>query len=259
MKAWSLHSFDVGGLSSRVARHCAAPASSLARAWTPKGIGGSTVRGQLPDADDTAVGLLVLGRRGYAVDAKALRAYRAGDCYATYAHEAQASTSTNLHVLEALDALPDAAGFDRGAVVRWLLDRREAGSHWRDKWHVSRFYATALAIAVLGRSEAAELRRSIRWVLDAQREDGSWGDLGGTQDETAMCLLGLLIARDGGLLAGRDERALHRAFRYLLERRDAADDHPELWLAKVLYAPLPVIRAVILSALWRYLQTFAHA
>nr|BFE77696.1 hypothetical protein GCM10020093_002970 [Planobispora longispora] len=132
-------------------------------------------------------------------------------------------------------------------LAAWIRDRQEADGSWRDRWHVSPYYATAccaIALHEFGGEESADaVDRAAAWVLGGQRPDGSWGRWEGTAEETAYALQTLLLTGS----ARRDREAVGRGYRRLLEIRDR--DAPPLWVDKDLYLPVVIVRAAVLGAL----------
>jgi halimadienyl-diphosphate synthase len=213
-----------------------------------------------PDADDTAVALLLLHDLGEDVDVSVLERFALPDGhFASFPHERHSSVGVNLHVLHALLRVPGYPDADR-AVARVLdyLEREQAsGPYWLDKWHISPYYATAHALRVLhevpparSRRTQAMAERAWTWLRESQNEDGSWGFYGeSTCEETAYGLLALATA--GSL--EHDERDRERCaagLEYLSAAADAAEDgaevlFPPLWVDKCLYTPTLVVRAAI--------------
>src|ERR671910_904011 len=77
----------------------------LSEHWRPHGVGSSPFA--LRDSDDTSMVLLVLHRAGYEVDGSCLLTYERDGHFAVFEHERHTSVSANLHILEALETLPD--------------------------------------------------------------------------------------------------------------------------------------------------------
>ena len=113
------------------------------------------------------------------------------------------SVSANAHVLQTLGRYLeyDLSGRFRcqtvmGRLSGWLRDCQEADGSWWDKWHASPYYATvgcATALHCYSRSASAfSVSKAVEWLLDSQREDGSWGRWNGTYEETAYAVQTLL-------------------------------------------------------------------
>jgi halimadienyl-diphosphate synthase len=214
----------------------------------------------IPDADDTAVALLLLHDLGEAVDAAALQPFEhASGHFVSFPIERHASVGVNVHVLHALLRVP---GYpDQAATVERLtryLAEQHGGLYWLDKWHISPYYATAHALLVLAELPDAPraamrplVRTSLQWLRETQNTDGSWGFYGRpTAEETAYALLALASTRPEDA-DPRDCQRTERAAHYLrvaLSDGEAAAFPPQ-WIDKCLYTPTLVVRAVINAAL----------
>jgi halimadienyl-diphosphate synthase len=228
--------------------------AALAAAWTPGGVG-FTAQGMVPDADDTAIVFKVLRGNGLPVRPQVFTLYEAEEYFCCFPLERNQSVSTNAHVADALKHSADFPG--RGRLVRkavsFLAATRTDGRYWRDKWHVSPYYATGRVIrALVGLGEEAEAlcAPAVAWLLETQRANGSWSEHvhDGTCEDTAYALQAL-TSLSSATPAVRD--ATRRAADYLWERLDE-QDYPELWVGKGLYTPYAVVRAAILGALDSY-------
>ena len=122
-------------------------------------------------------------------------------------------------------------GRDHPAVargVRFLLREQEADGSWYGRWGMNYVYGTWCALTALNAvgedCSAPHVRRAVRWLEDAQREDGGWGEHGttywpdrrgearaSTASQTAWAVLGLMAAGEAGGAAAR------RGVEYLLD------------------------------------------
>ncbi|GAA1384008.1 prenyltransferase/squalene oxidase repeat-containing protein [Catellatospora chokoriensis] len=247
--AWILNTFAAAGLQATV------PATVLDRLEAGLDPTGAPAAPGLPaDADDTAAVLAALLRHGRIHAPDALLRYHTGDHFACFLDERNPSVSTNAHVLETLalylrERPADGARFAGPATdaADWLIHQQQPDGSWEDKWHASRYYATACTALALALHAAPTthraLERATAWVLDTQREDGSWGRWTGTVEETAYAVHTLLHARPDGTV----QLAVKRACAYLTGA--APGHHPPLWHAKDLYTPVAVVHAAQLAAL----------
>ena len=258
-RAWVLYS--LGPLAKRVAAHRPVLAR-LAADWSPAGVG-FTREGVGPDGDDTAMVVRMLHDYGLLPPSSGvLRLFEADDHFFCLPLERNPSVSTNAHILDALNAVTDHVDRSRliDKAVRFLASSRVDERYWRDKWHVSPYYATSQAIrALAGLGQQAEHLSApgVAWLLETQHANGSWSELepGGTCEETAHALLALsCLRRPDEVTLG----AMRRAARYLWQRFEH-QDHPELWVGKGLYTPHAVVRAVILGALYGCERALAAA
>lgn len=200
------------------------------------------------DSDDTAMVANVIHAFGHddSVLLESLLCFESDDHFVGFEHERGAPVSANARVLEALSRRPDRYAAQIAKARTFLLDNCQDGAWWYDKWHLSRYYATAHAVFALADTTApGTLSGTRQWLLDGQHPDGSWGFVGGQPEETAYAVLALdaLGDRHGPVPA----QTLRRAGSYLGEHLDDAD-FAELWIGKGLYTPRSVVRATVLAA-----------
>lgn len=214
-----------------------------------------------PDADTTSATLRVLARLGVPVRLDCLRSFETDSHFCTWHGERTPSVTTNAHVLDAFGhrASTAAGGPAERAVVDklvgWLAGQQLPDGSWLDKWHASPYYATlccALSLYRFGgtaHQAATAVRRAVRWTLDSQRLDGSWGRWYGTVEETAYAVQLLVLTRPAQA-AGRDGAAWAAAARGLgfLARSAGRLPDPPLWHDKDLYVPAAIVRAATLAA-----------
>jgi len=220
----------------------------LQYAWSNTGVGISA-HGLMPDADDSALAMNVMGQLGAPMSHAFLQGYRTERGYLCFPFERNPSVSTNIHILDALaEDRSEEASDIKQHVLQFLRQTRIDNQYWKDKWHVSPYYTTAHAMIALRSLDATLAEEARIWITSTQRSDGSWGVFGGTVEETAYCVQALLLSDPGQT----GERAdIEGAIRYLRANRKQLN-HPELWIGKGLYAPIHVIEASALSALLLY-------
>jgi len=209
----------------------------------------------IPDADDTAVAMLLLASCGRVPSYDPLAPFERDGHYASFPYERHPSSGVNIHVLDTLKWLPAAP--DRHArmarILSFLADTRVHGVYWFDKWHISPYYATAHAVVALSglppevARTADDLKRAaLDWIRETQNEDGSWGAYERpTAEETAYGVLALAHARP--FADPHDGSRVDRAKVYL--RAHARDEAPPLWIDKCLYLPTHIVAAAIDAAL----------
>ncbi|WP_186763322.1 prenyltransferase/squalene oxidase repeat-containing protein [Lentzea tibetensis] len=249
--AWVAVMLADAGMADRV------PASLVAAVRRGFTAHGAPAGPGLPaDSDDTAAALSALARLGQPGDPSALWNYEQDDYFVCFPQELTPSISTNAHILDALGEYAHGqprfhAAIDK--ITRYLVATQAADGSWLDKWHASPYYATTCCAQALARVSGAAaqpmVRRAVDWVLDTQRDDGSWGRWTGTVEETAYAVQ-LLLLCGGPEMAG----AAERAGEFLRETDDA---FPPLWHDKDLYTPIDVVRAARLAAR-RLIATSAH-
>jgi halimadienyl-diphosphate synthase len=213
----------------------------------------------VPDGDTTSVCCRVLLHAGREIAPSVLSRFENKEerIFRTYSYERNMSVGTNVHALETLDLMP---GYPNRQEVQEqvtvaLLDKRQYGVYWVDKWHASPYYATAhtlIALMKQGPHLAHACRHSVDWLLHTQQSDGSWGFFRrGTAEETAYALIALLHY---SRLDAVDRDVLRRGAEYLVREYHEADQtrSPELWIAKCLYAPHDIVQSAILAALMLY-------
>jgi halimadienyl-diphosphate synthase len=253
-RAWVLYYLDRGGLLRGHEELTQPHLEYLLERWGPGGVGWSS--NAFPDSDDTAMVALLLCRAGYEVDGSPLLAYEREEHFAVFNHERDPSISANLHILEALETLPERdRARARDKILNYVLGARRHGSYWSDKWHASVYYPTSQALMALLPHAADRMDETVHWLFATQRPDGSWGQHEPTAEETALVLLALLLYHRE--VRPLSVEPLRSAALYLLDNeKPFREYYPELWIAKVLFAPTFVIRSIILAALGLYQDTF---
>jgi halimadienyl-diphosphate synthase len=257
MRTWSMYYLYHGNLLTGHAESVETICEYLLSHWGAEGIGWSSTG--LAESDDTAMTLLALGRAGYDVDGSCLLAYERDRYFAVLEHERDPSVSVNLHILEALDAIPARSRARvRDKILGYVFRARRYGAFWTDKWHLSPYYPTSRALMILPSHVAEGMDVTVKWLLDTQHANGAWGQYAPTAEETALTLLALLKYHREVRSLPHDP--LRRAARYLIADEAPFQEHyPELWFSKVLYAPTVVVRSTILAALGLYRDTFGES
>ncbi|GAA2456590.1 hypothetical protein GCM10010191_90010 [Actinomadura vinacea] len=234
------------------------------------GTGGGS--GLPPDADSSSGILYALSLLGRPHPPDLLWNYETPTHMCTWQGENGRSITTNAHVLEAFGHYAESTrrGGPRhdatlAKVAGWLCDQQDVDGAWRDRWHASPYYATACVTPALtrfggaaaGGGTARAVERAVRWVLDTQQPDGSWGRWDGTPEETAYALHVLLL---GPPLAPEARPAVARGAGFLRSAIAAQkiglsapvmvkDNNLPLWHDKDTYYPITIVRAATLAAL----------
>ncbi|KYK36433.1 MAG: hypothetical protein HXS48_09625 [Theionarchaea archaeon] len=243
--SWTIYNLMLAGLYfERYTEICNYLMSHLGHS----GFGWST-ESPIHDADETAIVYKVLYDLKYPVDVGVLEAYDTGDYFATYRSELDPSVSTNIHVLDFIKGCSEFP--DREEIVERLVQflRKEMApaGFWKDKWHVSPFYPTCHAVFALWDVDTSLSEKAVSWILDAQNENGTWGNNGGTLEETAYAVQALMHYHQkvDRIDTCEVSKALPYLGRVALTPQNAV---PELWIGKVLYAPVNVTCSAISCA-----------
>jgi halimadienyl-diphosphate synthase len=259
-RAWVIASLAAGGIAPAVPQTVL---DSLLASLGPQGAPAGP--GICPDSDDTAAVLHALACVVGHHPPDHLWQYETDTYFRCFAGEQNPSTSANAHVLDVLATtvadVPERVRTAATKTAAWLRDQQAPDGSWLDKWHASAHYATACCALALHRAtrcgalDAGEaVRRAVRWTLETQRPDGSWGRWEGTDEETAYAMQTLLAteattAATTGPAGAEVIRAAARGYLFLSREGRSDDDLPALWHDKDLYAPLEVVRAARLGAL----------
>lgn len=207
----------------------------------------------LPDLDDTAVVYALLRWGGYPVNVEVFGQYEADDHFVCYPNEANPSLSVNIRALAALQ-------MDRGnpkveawveKITRMLRRHDLENSLWFDKWHISPYYLTPVAVTSLVGVIDDLLRARVKWILKTQRRDGGWGYYHqSTVEETAYCLQSLLYWN--AHVERVDRAVLDAAAAYIMRTVNKTSRMPALYIGKCLYNPVNVVRSAVIGALYSY-------
>lgn len=217
-------------------------AIKLAEQWNLQhGLGSSSAFPET-DGDTTAVGYTVLYSAGLKPDDEPLMHFWRDDMFLTFPVEYKRSPSVHVHALTAFRQ-SEKREHKRAAVLinEWL---RKQPLPLHDKWHISPFYATSRLIPILIDWDNEFANQCTETLLEYQQEDGGWGCRGAsTAEETSYAVLGLVAAWHAGILS--DVTPLQRAKHFLADRPEPTE---RLWIGKVLYQPIGVVRSAIIAA-----------
>ncbi len=216
----------------------------------------------VPDLDDTSMGYRILTKVGHEPDPSIFDRYWKGRFFVTYQIHDKGHPSPNIHALEALalSSHPEKDDYI-DATLRYLRTQMIDGNHFLDHWHISPAYPTAHAIFAFHLTEETLMERCVDFFLNTQRDDGSWGLISngnglGTLEETGFALQGLLYYHQH--VESIDTEPMRRGVEYILDGFPSAR-YPEMWWAKVLYAPQNMIESCIIGALLMYRQAVGSA
>lgn len=244
---WNLSLTDLYQNDKDIADICNTHLDSLEKYWLPgKGLGFSEDF-TLPDGDDTSVAYEILSKFGRTPELDAVLQYEEEDWFRCFQYEANPSVDVNVHVLAALKQ----AGYEKShpsvqKALHFIRSRRQPGKFWLDKWHLSPSYTTAHLIICARGYDDQLCEESVKWVLDTQKSDGSWGFFSkSTAEETAYCIQALAVwqKHTGRSFASQ----IDRAGQWL--SRNCEPPYPPMWMDKSLYCPEILVKSCILSAL----------
>ena len=218
----------------------------LSKAWQPKRGVGFAEGYSVKDSDDTSLVYDTLLRFGCEKDLASVLIYEEKDHFRCFNLEVNPSISANIHVLSALgEAGLDQRNSSVQKVLRFLQKARGQNAFWVDKWHSSPYYATTHAVIACAKLASEQVEEAVKWLLQSQNKDGSWGTYMSTAEETAYALQALWFWNQH--VGKVPKNALKNGARWLKENMDRP--YPPLWIGKCLYNPSLVIRSAIISAL----------
>lgn len=206
----------------------------------------------LTEPDETACAIRALKLSGFdKVSSKILLKHYNNHYIETFLAEHQPSITTNLHGLYALklDKEDSEVASAITNIMTWLKSQTQKDSPiFEDKWHASPFYPISRAVIVLSDLDDVVAYRCVKWLLDQQKEDGGFGKLQSTMEETALTSLSLCYwFKNTQHIPINIKEKLTKAFEFLLERNENFE--PPLWMGKVLYHPKIVVKTIVISAL----------
>jgi hypothetical protein len=222
--------------------------------WSPEhGLSNSKFF-SVPDLDNTTGGYLLLRWGGYPVTADCFEYFELEENFCTFRDETNPSPTAHLRLLMALKASPD-----HPKQMIWIHKVMTAlrrfdqnGSFWWDKWHASPYYSSNLAVRALFDMDMELAVSRLKWVLRTQNDDGGWGYLDhSTLEETAYSLDTLRFWSHH--VEPIDSELIDNGLRFLRDNQDKAEYTP-LWISKVLYTPTNIVKAVLLSAMYQYME-----
>lgn len=245
-QAWVLWNLKLSGiLDESLQIQCMPYVDFLEESWDlAQGIGfaaGYLVK----DSDSTAITCTVLAQFDRLVDLDAFKQFERSEYFLCLALEANPSISANIHILTALQSAGMDADYPAIVKIRnFLTAQQKPEGFWIDKWHTSPYYTTAHAIIAYINYDRIVLQKGFDWLINTQKQDGSWGYYLSTAEETAYCLQALVICHKGGLSVPAD--VLIQGLNWLIQHKDPP--YPPLWIGKSLYTPVFVVQSTILSA-----------
>lgn len=246
--SWMIYNYLIGGMDT--CNIFGKYSNFFLQCMSPKGVGAS-VYFPLPDADDTAIVAKILAHNGVFVPLSVFKPYFTGSHFVTYGFETESSVTTNLHILEFLKEYKDIPQVQdiTEHILKFLWKEIKNPGYWIDKWHASVYYPTSHAIIALSELDNLLASKSISWILKNQNENGTWGMKGGSIEETAYAVQGLLYYHMH--VEHIDLECVSKAIPYL-NTSIKKIEHPEFWVAKGLYVPTNILTSTVISALNMY-------
>jgi halimadienyl-diphosphate synthase len=218
----------------------------LSNAWEPRRGVGYAASCSVKDSDDSVITYSALFRFGIEKDLASVMAYEEKDHFRCFDLEVNPSISANIHILDALGQIGlNQKNSSVQKIVRFLQKARGQNPFWVDKWHSSAYYPTAHAVIACGKFASELVEDSVKWILETQAKDGSWGNYLATAEETAYALQSLWFWNEH--VAKVPKSVFKNGVRWLKEHMD--EPYPPLWIGKCLYNPKLVIRSAVISAL----------
>ena len=221
--------------------------------WSQQGIGFSMTF--LPDPINTSRAIKILNNTGTYTSAQVLETYEADKHYRCYPFERNISLEAHIHIIDALRASPS---FPRQRAMLnkalAILKNQLQASFITDKWHISPYYSTAHAIMALTGFADGLITKQVKWLLETQRENGSWSYYSDKPqaciEETAFVLLALMSVQDRQ--KNIPTEVMDKGYQFIIEHYQNVEDLPAQWINKSLYIPYHIVEAVILTALSKY-------
>jgi halimadienyl-diphosphate synthase len=226
--------------------------------WGPEGIG---ITQEFPvDLDNTATAYMLLSTLGEFPDPKVFETFEEEDHFRCYRFERNISVDVHIHLIMALRQTPDFPRRDDMLLKAInIVSRYMQPGYITDKWHVSPYYSTAHAIIALhGLVNDSLIQDQIDWLCNTQQPDGSWTFYPHFPptaiEETAHALLALLVVQKRRGVIPHD--IIKRGIKFLRSHYDYHQDLPALWVAKAVYRPLHITRAIFLATFALYDQLY---
>ncbi|MBN1991228.1 MAG: hypothetical protein JW953_00880 [Anaerolineae bacterium] len=251
---WPLYHFSLSHNLQSLKPAIDSPVDLLKQAWGEEGVGISSHF--IPDADCTALALLIFDAVGETIDPLVLETYEVETHFQCYLRERNISLGTHIHLVDALNKVKNFPRREEmlAKALNVLACHLTTTDYIIDKWHISPYYSTARAVQTLVGVADEIVARQLNWLLKTQREDGSWTFYPhcpkAAIEETAYALTALtqVYEKTGDIPFA----VLERGYRYLTSHYTSVEALPGMWIAKELYNPYHVVESVILLAMAKY-------
>jgi len=220
---------------------------------------------KLSDSDDTAVAMEALHLSNIPTDPNVLQPFFKNDYFLTYLQaERGVSISANVHVLSYLLSFAECPKQDwKESIINFLVNKQNEKGFWADKWHISPYYTTGETITALssihGNSKSESMiSKAINWILCTQGKNGGWGYLfKESLEESSYAVMSLCSyienCENNTILI----ESLMRGWAFLMDKFNEMHREittMELWVGKVTYSPIRVVKVGYLVACIRAQQ-----
>jgi halimadienyl-diphosphate synthase len=220
----------------------------LANLWSDKGISMSKLY-YSHDLDDTTTVFNILNQTNRNVNLNVIENYESDTHFNCYPKERSPSPQVNIKTLK---IVRDNSNYSRqdeviDKIIKFLSKERIQESYWVDKWNMSPYYCTGLALEAIGDLDNSLTSPALDWIIKTQNYDGSWGQKIGTMEETSYSLLALIDYHIN--VEKIDTSPIFNGLKFL-EKNYQKDKYPELWIGKGLYCPYYVVKAGVQAAMY---------
>jgi halimadienyl-diphosphate synthase len=221
---------------------------ALYKLWTKTGISMSKIY-HSEDLDDSTSVYNILEKTNHKVDINIFKNYETDTHFNCYPSELSPSPLVNIKVLKLIKESQKYNDRDIAIekILKFLYKERVQQSYWIDKWNISPYYCTGLAVEAIGDLELKLSSQALDWIIKTQNYDGSWGEGNGNLEETAYSIIALIYYH---MNVEKIDTSIIKNGLKNLEYNYYIDYYPELWLGKGLYCPYNVSKASVLSALY---------
>lgn len=218
----------------------------LSKLWSKTGMAFSKYFPVI-DLDSTAMCFKALYGKLDDVNLEVFDQFEADESFVCYKYERVSSVGANIHLLDAIKDINEAkANKWKQKILKYLKNEIIDNSYWLDKWHLSPYYITSHAVIALKNIDDELMQKSVDWILKTQKKDGSWGVFeNGTCEETAYCVLALFTLKNK---SDETKKAIINGYKYL-NNNFSNYTYPELWVGKVLYCHVGVVKSAIECAI----------
>ncbi len=231
-----------------IKKHFLEKVEDLGKLWSKAGISMSQLY-SFRDLDDTTTVFNILNKTNHKLDPSVFEEYESDEYFNCYPLERSPSPLVNIKVLSVLNNIKGYARRDEviDKILKFLYKTREDDGYWLDKWNVSPYYCTGLALEAIGDLDDSMSGPALEWMINTQNDDGSWGQKVSNMEETAYSVLALLHHHLN--IEKIDSSIINNGLRYL-EKHFQTNYYPELWIGKGLYCPENVAKASVIAALY---------